>query len=113
MTTNVITAYVVALVIMIVFFLLAVVISNNIPYVKGASDKLRRRVWFWVLAVLTPVISIIYNASFIMPSIRIPSMRNAYFAQSCIAAGAAFLLFVLVGLLLSKSFSHSKISSWF
>lgn len=112
MGPGILTAYVWASVILIVMFLVAILSANLISYKPGGSDNSSRKVWFWVLAVLTPVIAFVVN--FInSTSIHVKSANNEYVLHSGIAAGVVFVVFIVLGLLLSKAFSRTKLSSWF
>lgn len=107
-----ITAYAWALAVCIILFLLALLISNLVPYTPSGRDRLTRRVVFWVFCALTPCVSFAINA-IVAQSFRIHAQRAAFMGQSAIAAGCALLLFILVGLVLSRAYQRSKISSWF
>ena len=102
---------------------IAVISALLINYRPGGADKITRRVWFWVLAVLTPIASFLLNffvhikdfeATFrtlsptkIQETVKALTMNNVY---SCIAVFAAF---ILIGFVLSKVFKRSKLGTWF
>lgn len=112
MGTSVVLAYVWAAVSLVFFFLLAVIIAGMIQYRPGGNDETMRKIWFWVMCVLASVVGFIVNV-IVASGIEVASAKDSYLAQSGIAAAVAFMLFILIGLILSKSFSRSKISSWF
>ena len=55
--------YMLAVVVAIVTLALAILISSQISFERGANpkDPRKRKITFWILAVLTPVIFYIYN----------------------------------------------------
>lgn len=112
MGASIVVAYTWAAVVLVVFFLIAVFISNAISYRPGGGDVTQRKIVFWIFCVLTPAVTFGINA-IIAHDINVPTARDSYLAQGAIAAGAAFVLFFLMGVVLSKAFSRSKISSWF
>lgn len=112
MGTSVIVAYTWSVIVLVVFFLAAVFVSNSIAYRPGGGDDTSRRIWFWVLCALTPLVSFGIN-SIVAGGIRVPAHRMNYLANAGIGAGAAVVLFILMGFVLSRAFSRSKISSWF
>ena len=99
-------------IVMVVFFTVAVVVGNSTPYKPDASDIKTRRVWFWIMAILTPFISIIINY-FGAQELQMQSHRFQYFMVSCVAAGIALAVYILVGLIVSKAFKTKKVGTWF
>jgi len=101
-----------AVVIMTVFFLIAVVIANLIMFKPKNPGTTARRLWFWILCVATGVVAFVVNF-IIGNSISIPSLQSAYHLHTAIAAIAAVVLYILVGFGVSKIFSTSKVGTWF
>lgn len=83
-----------------------------VMYRPNNSDKMVRRMWFWSCAVLTPVVAYFINVM-IASAIKVPTRYSAYLYAAAIGAGAAFVIFILLGLLLSKVMPSSKLSTWF
>lgn len=106
------TAYMWALVIMVAFFLLAVIISNLILFKPNNPGTTARRIWFWGLCVATGVVGFIINF-IIGKGITVPSTQSDYFMHTGIAAGVAVLLYIIVGFGVSKLFPNSKVGTWF
>ena len=112
METNTIMIYTWAFVILIVFFLISMGIAFSIPIKPDMSDRLTRKVWFWVMCALTPVCAFFLN--FILcPADQLPEVHSNYMAQSGISAGLVFVIFILIGFGISKSAPRSKMGSWF
>lgn len=99
-------------VVLILLFIIAVAISMAIINKPGGSDIGQRKVVFWVLAILTPIISFLINY-YKSTGIEIPTDQADYQLQSAIAAGVVLVVFILAGLGISKASPKSKLGSWF
>ena len=105
-------AYTWAFIVLVVFFLLAMLISFSITIKPDQSDRTPRKVWFWVLCVLTPVVAFILNL-ILSSGEAMQSAKDSYLVQSAIASAVVLVLYILVGFAISKSNPRSKIGSWF
>lgn len=112
MGQSMMTAYVWALVVFIIFFLVAILVSNMIPYKPNDNGAGKRKIIFWVFAALTFVISFIINWS-IANGIDIPSVKDEYTTNTIISSCAGLVLFIVLGLVISKSCPKTKIGTWF
>lgn len=110
MGISLIIAWSVAFGFMLLFLLLALLLSNNVPYMPGGRDKSKRRVQFWIFCALTPLFAFGVNA-IITTGIDVPALRTDYLVASGIAAGVALLVFVIIGAVISKS-SSGKLQDW-
>lgn len=106
------SAYMWAVVVLVVFFLLAVVIANAILYKPNDPGTTKRRIWFWVLAILNAPVGFVINY-IIGSGISVPSIQGNYYMHSGIAAGVCLVVFILVGFIVSKLFPKSKVGTWF
>lgn len=115
------------------FLLLAIVISSLIKFEPGNNpkDPQKRRICFWVLGVLaTILVFVLLFVVFMQPSVEvlksgelgkftdadlITYSKNLkhYEKMAGIATGACFVLYVLLGFILSKIFKTKKIGNWF
>lgn len=112
MGTSVATAYIWAVVISLVVLLIAVIIANMIPNKPGGKDIGQRRAWYWVLFVVA--IGATFGINMMLASsIMVPSKKDAFITASAISAGVAALIYIIMGLVLSKGMKRSKIGSWF
>lgn len=115
MNATTISAYLIGVIVLAVCLALAIISANAIRYEAGINpqDKKKRQMWFWALAVLTPVatIAVAYFAAY--QGIKVPSRQTAYLTAMGISAGVGFVAYVVVGFVLSKMFSHGKLGSWF
>lgn len=99
-------------VVYIVMFLIAVLSANMILYKKNDTGVTKRRIWFWVLAALTFVVSFLINWA-VAESIEVVSQHSKYITFSWISAVCAMALYVLTGFIVSRIFTNSKVGKWF
>ncbi|MFN5795777.1 MAG: hypothetical protein ACK455_13305 [Bacteroidota bacterium] len=98
------------------FILIAAVISNAIKFEGGASpkDPGKRKLWFWILAIINPVVFYILRAFALAPNPENDQMvYDDYMASLPIAAGVGFVVYVVLGFVLSKAFKNGKLGNWF
>ncbi|MGN0222506.1 MAG: hypothetical protein ACI4AM_00620 [Muribaculaceae bacterium] len=108
----VITAWVWSISVMAVLFLINLLIANMVMYRPNDPGTTTRRLWFWVLAVLSLAISFGINL-YIADDIKVHSSYVTYLMHAGIAALVVFVLYVGLGFVLSKLFPNSKIGTWF
>lgn len=108
-------AYIISLIVAIVAMLVAIVASNKVAYDPSvkAGDVTIRRIWFWVMGVLTPIIALIFCYFLVYETARGKSHKADAMQAMCIAAAISFVLYVAVGWVLSKVFNNKKIGTWF
>lgn len=112
MGTSPVIAYVWAIAICLVCILVAAIIANMIPNTPGGKDITKRKVWFWIIFVLAVVLTFVVNL-IIAGGIKVPSKHDDYMLASAIATGIGAVLYILIGLCLSKGMKRSKLGSWF
>ncbi|MFN5628464.1 MAG: hypothetical protein ACK48W_04175 [Bacteroidota bacterium] len=98
------------------FILIAAVISNAIKFEGGASpkDPGKRKMWFWIMAIINPVVFYILSAFALAPNPENDQMvYDDYMASLPIAAGVGFVVYVVLGFVLSKAFKNGKLGNWF
>lgn len=115
MQTPVVSAYVIGVIVAILMLFLAVIISRAIAFEPGAhpKDPKKRKTVFWLLGVLTPILTFLLCFLFVFMGIKMKTAQDKYMTAMCISTGISFVLYIGVGLFLSKIFKHSKISNWF
>ena len=109
---SIIPAYVWALVSMAFFFIIAMIVASAIPYKPNNPGTTARRVWFWILLIVSMISGFMTNF-IIYLGIRVPSDQSRYLLHASIAMGVFCVLYILLGLILSKIFSNSKIGTLF
>ena len=105
-------AYMWALVVLTVAFILAVVFSNMVLYKPNDTGTAKRRIIFWVLGILTCTVSFVINF-FIAKDILINTFHADYIMHSGIASGTALVLYIVLGFIICKIFNNSKCGTWF
>lgn len=107
--------YIIAVVAALLFILIAAVISNAIKFEGGANpkDPAKRKMWFWVMGILAPIANLLFGLiTYYYPE------GNSYAKSKLITAigiGSAitFVVYILVGFILSKMFKNGKLGNWF
>lgn len=115
MQTTVVSAYVLGFVVLVACMLLSIIIANAIPYEAGVNpqDKKKRKTWFWSLAVACPILVLVIAYFAFYTDIKVPSRQNNYMIAMAVSAGVSFVVYIVLGVILSNVFKHSKLSSWF
>lgn len=106
------TAYIWSAVVFIIFFLVVILIANMVPYKPNNTGRITRRIWFWVFSVITFAVAFLINLA-VAGGIAIQSQKDEYINNSIIGACAAFVLYVVLGLVISKIFPKTKVGTWF
>ena len=107
--------YMFAVVAAIVMLGLAILVASMIQYQSGANpkDRMKRKMWFWILGILTPIIFYVYNLTLVMPNIKAGPAMNKFFNHSALSPVLAFAIFVILGVVVSKIFKRKKVGNWF
>ena len=98
------------------FILIAALISNMIQFEGGSNpkDPGKRKMWFWIMAILNPVLFYVLSAFVLAPNPDNDQMvYDDYIASLPIAAGIGFVVYVVMGFVLSKVFKNGKLGNWF
>ena len=94
---------------------IAILVASMIQFQSGANpkDRMKRKIWFWILAVLTPVIFFLYNLFLVLPNIKAGPAMNKFSLHNGLSPVIAFVLFVVFGIVVSKLFKRKKVGNWF
>lgn len=109
-------SYIIAVIAAGLFILIAALVSNAIKFEGGANpqDPKKRKIWFWIFAILTPVVFFLLCAFVLAPKADDDQMvYDDYMKALPIAAGVSFVVYVVLGLVLSKMFKTGKLGNWF
>ena len=111
----IIKTYIMAAIFGVIILGLAILFSNliKIDPRPNASDAKKRRVVFWVLSVLTPVLFYLYNFFVVMKTIKKGPAQNMFQSPAAISSVVALITIIALGFILSKSFKGKKIGNWF
>lgn len=107
------STYILSVIFAAAVLLVTALISYAIKYEGGANpkDPGKRKMWFWIFAILNPII--FYTvAAFVMA----PSNRREFEAWNDsmpIATIIGFVVYILLGFVLSKMFKNGKLGNWF
>lgn len=110
-----VSAYVIGIIVSVVLLIVAAFVSNLIAYQPGnnPTDPRTRRIWFWLLGVLVPVVSLLFSYFIQYSNLRVPSQKSQYMTAMCIAAVVGFVIYLVLGFILSKIFKNGKLGNWF
>ena len=109
-----ITAYVISGITALVLLLVAALISNAINFERGSrpKDPARRRHWFWVIAAVNPAVIFLLGYFLFRPDANV-MIVNRYVHALSIGTVIGFVLYILLGFVLSKLYKNGKIGHWF
>ncbi len=108
------SAYLIGFIVMVVSLFLAMILTNSVKESANRNTKTPRRLRFWVMAILTPVITALVAYFMFYKGIKVPSKQTDYMTAMAISAGLFFVLQILFGFLFSKTNMFDKrLQSWF
>jgi hypothetical protein len=107
------STYILSIIFAAIILLIAAVISNAIKFEGGVNpkDPGKRKMWFWIFAIINPIL-FFSIAKFVMA----PSNRRdleAWNDSLPIAVGIGFVVYIILGFVLSKIFKNGKLGNWF
>lgn len=108
-----ISAYIIGVSVAIVLLLIAAIIANVISYNPDNSDCKKRKVWFWILAAFTLVLTFVLCYVIEYTGIKVPSKQKAYMTAMCISSVVSPIIYILFGFILAKINNHGKVGNWF
>ena len=94
---------------------IAILVSNAIAYGTGRNtkDTKQRKIVFWFITALTPVLFYLYNFLIVMTTIKKGPAQTLFQAPAAISAIVSFVTILVLGIILSKTFKDRKIGNWF
>jgi sulfoxide reductase heme-binding subunit YedZ len=98
------------------FILIAALISNMIQFEGGSNpkDPGKRKIWFWIMAILNPILFYVLSAFVLAPNPDNDQMvYDDYMSSLPIAAIVGFVVYIVLGFVLSKVFKNGKLGNWF
>lgn len=110
---NTISAYIVGFILTVVMLIVSAIVSNLIAYRPDNSDCKNRKTWFWVLGILTPVLTFLITLVFGYLSIKSRTKADNYMVAMAISSATSFVLYIILGWILAKVNKHGKIGNWF
>ncbi len=110
------TSYIIAAIVAGAMILFAALISTAIQYKGGTNpkDPQQRKTWFWIMAILNPVLFFLLGKFVLAPNPENDLMIYDYYMKVLpIATVAGFILYIIIGFVLSKIFKNGKLGHWF
>ena len=110
------TSYIISLIVAAAMILLAALISNAVKFEGGANpkDPGKRKMWFWVMAIINPIVYFLLGSLVLAPKADDDQMvYDDYMAIVPIATAVGFVVYIIIGFVLSKMFKHGKLGNWF
>jgi len=108
------SAYIISIITALIFLLLSAIIANAIKFEGGSNpkDPQARKTWFWVLAILNPAVCFLLGYYVFKPDANIMVLNN-YVTALSISTAIGFMLYIIIGFVMSKIFATGKIGHWF
>ena len=110
------TSYIISLIVAAAMILLAALISNAIKFEGGSNpkDPSKRKMWFWVMAIINPIVYFLLGSLVLAPIADDDQMiYDDYMAIVPIATAVGFVVYIIIGFVLSKMFKNGKLGHWF
>lgn len=110
------TSYIIAAIVAGAMILIAALISTAIQYKGGSNpnDPRKRKTCFWIIAILNPIIYFLLGRFVLAPNPDNDQMvYDEYMKVLPIATAVGFILYIVVGFILSKIFKIGKLGHWF
>jgi len=107
------TTYILSIIFAAAILLIAALISNAIKFEGGShpKDPGKRKMWFWIFAILNPIAFYTIAAFVMAPSNR--KELEQWNDSLPIATVLGFIVFIILGFILSKVFKNGKLGNWF
>lgn len=108
--------YVISVISAVVVLLISALIANLIKFEGGSNpkDPKKRKVFFWIIAILAPVLTYVLGAFVIYPD---PNMDLSAYEDHMnllpIGSIISLVIYILLGFAISKISRNGKLSNWF
>ncbi len=107
--------YIIAIIVLLLFLGTAILAANSIAYEGGRNpkDPAKRRTWFIVLGLVAPTLFFLFNYLYVKTTIENVALQAKFSNTNVIATIVIFLLYFVIGFLLSKILKNSKFGTIF
>lgn len=114
LTSLSIQTYIFAAIAAVVFVLITALISNSIKFEGGSEprDPKKRKMWFYSLWFTAISSFFLYNLYVVAPTVAI-NLQSKFMTTNIISTAIVLVVYFVLGFILSKIFSTSKIGNWF
>jgi methionine sulfoxide reductase heme-binding subunit len=109
-------SYIIATIVAGAMILVAALIASAIQYKGGSNpnDPGKRKAWFWIIAVVNPIIFFLLGRFVLAPNPDNDQMvYDEYMKVLPIATAVGFVLYIIIGFIVSKVFRNGKLGHWF
>ena len=107
--------YIFAVIVMVVFLLLAIIVSKIIAHEGGTNpkDPGKRKMWFWIFAIVGPISFFLYNYMLVIPTVRRGPAMEMFSSHPSIATVIILVSYIVIGFILAKTMKKGKLGNWF
>lgn len=113
MSEIIIPVYICALVAAVLALVLAIILSNNVAFQPNLSDVSKRKGIFWFSSIVAPLVSALLAFLFIYIGLKTGSKKSAFMLHMSIGLCVSWVLYVVLGFIVSKANKQGKLGSWF
>ena len=113
MSEIIVPVYICALVAAVLALVLAIVLSNKVSYQPNLSDVGKRKGIFWFSSIVAPVVSALLAFLFVYIGLKTGSKKNTFMLHMFIGLCVSWVVYVVLGLVVSKANKQGKLGSWF
>ncbi len=107
--------YIISVVAALVFILIAALISSAIKFEGGArpKDPGKRKMWFWVMGILAPIANLVFGLFVYYFPQGNNYAKSKLITAIGIGSAVTFVVYLVIGFILSKVFKNGKLGNWF
>jgi integral membrane sensor domain MASE1 len=113
MTAIIIPVYICAIVASVFALVLAIFLSNNVAYKPNLSDVRKRKAIFWFSSIVAPVVSALLAYLFVYLDLKTGSKKSTFMLHMFIGLAVSWIVYVILGFVVSKVNKQGKLGSWF
>lgn len=113
MTAIIFPVYICAIIAAVVALIIAALLSKSVEFRPDLSDVKKRKGIFLVLSIAAPVISAVLSFLIVYISLKTGSKKSAFMLHMFIGLFVSWIVYVIVGVVVSKANKQGKLGSWF
>ena len=113
MSAIIVKVYICALVASVIALVLAIVFSNKVSFRPDLSDVGKRKSIFWFMSIAAPVVSALLTFLLVYIGLKTNSRKDTCMLHMGIGLVGSWIIYVVLGLVVSKANKQGKLGSWF
>lgn len=113
MSNIIIPIYVIAIIAAIVALLIAIMFSKGVDFRPNMSDVSKRKTIFWLVSILSIVLSVAVAFACVYTDCKTGSKKSAFMLHESIGAALSWIIYLVLGIIISKANPKGKLGSWF